>query len=82
VAVELEIIEKYCKGCGLCVAVCPHGTIFIKDKVNERGVNAAALKKGYVCKACMKCVLVCPEACIEIRKSEGRPAKSPARKSR
>ena len=67
-AVDVRVIEKYCKGCGLCVEVCPHGTIFIRETVNEKGVNAADLKKDYVCKACMNCVLVCPEACIEIRK--------------
>jgi 2-oxoglutarate ferredoxin oxidoreductase subunit delta len=75
VAVEVKVIEKYCKGCGLCVAVCPNGTIFIRDVVNDQGVNAAAVKKDYLCKACMKCVLVCPEACIEIRRTEARASK-------
>jgi len=72
VAVEVKLIEKFCKGCGLCVSVCPNGAIFIKSEINENGINAASLKKDYLCKACMKCVLVCPEACIEIRKIGAR----------
>jgi 2-oxoglutarate ferredoxin oxidoreductase subunit delta len=82
VAVEVKVVEKYCKGCGLCVAVCPNGTIFIRDVVNDKGVNAAAVKNEYLCKACMKCVLVCPEACIEITKTEAGGSKRVSAKAR
>jgi 2-oxoglutarate ferredoxin oxidoreductase subunit delta len=68
VAAKVKIDEKLCKGCALCIAVCPNGSIFTKETVNEKGVNTAGLKKGYICKACMACVLICPDACIEIRK--------------
>ena len=66
--VEVAIVEKFCKGCGLCVAICPNGMIFLKEAVNEQGVNAAEIKDEHACKACMNCVLVCPDACIEIKK--------------
>ena len=67
-AVEVKIVEKYCKGCGLCIAICPKGKIFLKEEVNKKGVSAADVRDDSDCKACMQCVLVCPEACIEIKK--------------
>jgi len=68
VEVEVKVLEKYCKGCGLCVVMCPKDKIFLKAKVNKQGINAADVRDNSECKACMQCVLVCPEACIEIKK--------------
>jgi 2-oxoglutarate ferredoxin oxidoreductase subunit delta len=82
VAIEVELVEKYCKGCGLCVAVCPHGVIYMKETVNEKGVNAAGVKNDGACKGCMNCVLVCPEACIAIRKLEAAAAEAKSSKTR
>ena len=67
-AATVRINDKYCKGCGLCVEVCAEDVLYMKDVINEVGINAAAVKSDGICKACMNCCLICPDACIEIEK--------------
>ncbi len=57
-------IEK-CKGCGLCVAVCPKGSIVICEQSNSKGYCPARPTNGD-CTGCALCALVCPDAVIEV----------------
>lgn len=56
--VSVVIDQERCSGCGLCIKVCPSGTI--------------SLKKGKACVtgdrslSCGHCMAVCPESAIEI----------------
>ncbi len=64
--IEVKIDERFCKGCGLCVAVCPADVLVIKETVNAYGVNAASPCDGSECKGCLRCTDICPDAAIEI----------------
>jgi 2-oxoglutarate ferredoxin oxidoreductase subunit delta len=65
-------IER-CKGCGLCVAVCPKHGIVISKKSNKSGyfpaqaTNSNSFDKLTTnCTGCAVCAIVCPDAAIEV----------------
>ena len=65
----IDIVVDRCKGCELCVSVCPKKCIELdSNAVNVKGVNPAKYVGG--CIACGSCVLVCPDVCIELYKEE------------
>lgn len=57
--VKIEIIEKYCKGCHICVEFCP------KDVLEMKGFTAA-VKNLDACIKCMQCELRCPDFAIKV----------------
>ena len=68
--VSVIIDEEVCKGCGLCVSVCPRNALGFTQHLNSRGFHPAVLLKGDDCTACAQCALMCPDACVTILKSE------------
>jgi 2-oxoglutarate ferredoxin oxidoreductase subunit delta len=62
---KIIIDTERCKGCGLCITVCPKGNIAISAESNKSGYFPAETKNGE-CTACTRCAIVCPEAIIEI----------------
>jgi 2-oxoglutarate ferredoxin oxidoreductase subunit delta len=67
--VTIIIEDEICKGCGLCVDVCPHGAMGFADHINTRGFHPAVLRHPEKCTACGHCALMCPDACIKILRS-------------
>lgn len=67
--VTLIIDEEICKGCGLCITVCPHHVMGLARHINTRGFHPAAALSPDKCTACAQCALMCPDACITILKS-------------
>ncbi|MHC4695051.1 MAG: 4Fe-4S binding protein [Planctomycetota bacterium] len=57
-------IER-CKGCGLCVMVCPKGSIIISEQSNKNGFFPAK-SDNTDCTGCGACAIICPEAIIEV----------------
>lgn len=58
-APRIEIIEKYCKGCGICVEFCPKKVLEIK------GIYAS-VKNLEACIKCGQCELRCPDFAIKV----------------
>ena len=61
-------IER-CKGCGLCVAVCPKNGIVISKKSNKSGYFSAQAVNAD-CTGCAVCALVCPDVAIEVQQDD------------
>ena len=55
-----------CKGCGLCVSVCPKQNIKMSDEVNQTGHQYAQLIDKNKCTGCGLCFQMCPDLVIEI----------------
>lgn len=72
---RIEIESQRCKGCALCVPVCPQGVIQMADGFNAKGYHPAELvdPEGK-CTGCMLCAVMCPEAAITVYRAE-RPRK-------
>jgi len=79
---KIVIDTERCKGCGLCITVCPKNNIEISRESNKNGYSPAQ-PKNTGCTACACCAIVCPEAIIEIYMEEAdriRIATTAARK--
>jgi 2-oxoglutarate ferredoxin oxidoreductase subunit delta len=62
---KIIIDSERCKGCGLCVIVCPKDSIVISKKSNKKGYfPAQATDSG--CTGCAMCAIICPDAVIEV----------------
>jgi 2-oxoglutarate ferredoxin oxidoreductase subunit delta len=58
-------IEK-CKGCGVCIANCPTGTLSLNKEVNGKGYNYAYMANPETCTGCTNCATVCPDTVITV----------------
>jgi len=61
-----EIDANRCKGCGLCVAVCPKKVLEISDEVSPKGYFPAYQARPEDCVFCTTCCIMCPDVAIEI----------------
>ena len=58
-----------CKGCGLCVAVCPKKIVVLDtEKLNSSGYHPAAITDMEACIACAFCASMCPDCVITVEK--------------
>ena len=60
---EVNIAERFCKRCGICVEFCPKKVLEI---INQELV----IKNGEACIGCGLCELMCPDFAIEIRERD------------
>jgi len=63
---KVRVHQKYCKGCGLCVPVCPKKILYMSVAVNRRGVHIAEVHEEIACTGCPFCAAMCPDAAIEV----------------
>ncbi|MDD3345629.1 MAG: 4Fe-4S dicluster domain-containing protein [Candidatus Omnitrophica bacterium] len=65
---KVIINRERCKGCFLCVSVCPKRLIKKGSKLNKRGSNFVEIDPAGVCVGCARCAIICPDCCIEVYK--------------
>jgi 2-oxoglutarate ferredoxin oxidoreductase subunit delta len=58
-------VEK-CKGCDLCVQVCPTSVIRLAGDVNGKGYHYAYMETPEACTGCTNCAMVCPDTVITV----------------
>jgi 2-oxoglutarate ferredoxin oxidoreductase subunit delta len=75
-ALRVVITTEQCKGCGLCVAVCPTGVLAL-GPLNAMGYPAVTLVDNARCTSCAACAMVCPESAVAVFKP-ARPARKEA----
>jgi 2-oxoglutarate ferredoxin oxidoreductase subunit delta len=54
------IREKYCKGCGICVAFCPRQLLVLKN-------GKVFPERPQICIGCRMCEFRCPDFAIEVK---------------
>ena len=66
---NVSINHERCKGCGLCVDVCPKKIMkLMSDFMNAKGLHPAQVTDQEKCIACAFCATMCPDAVITIEK--------------
>ena len=75
---KVEIDRERCKGCHLCLEVCPTESLEKAEELNRKGYQPASFisnekkeaegKKG--CTGCTSCAIVCPEVAIEVYRAQ------------
>jgi 2-oxoglutarate ferredoxin oxidoreductase subunit delta len=72
---KIEIDRERCKGCYICVSVCPSGNLTVDEQMNKKGYRPASFdtaggenKKG--CTGCAMCATVCPDVAIEVYRAK------------
>ena len=66
---KVTIREDVCKGCGLCVSVCPKKILELqKEVLNAKGYHPAGVTEPEKCIACAMCATMCPDVAIKVEK--------------
>ena len=65
-----HIDNERCKGCGLCVAICPKKVLELSDKVNPKGYFPAFRARPDDCIYCAMCATMCPDVAITLTEVE------------
>ena len=66
---KLTFNEQRCKGCGLCVPVCPKKIVSLRtDTINEKGYHPAGCVDLSQSIACAFCARMCPDCVITVEK--------------
>ena len=58
-----------CKGCELCIAVCPRQILALDlSTINKKGYHPAGVTDIEKCIACACCARMCPDSVITVEK--------------
>jgi 2-oxoglutarate ferredoxin oxidoreductase subunit delta len=68
---RIFIAESRCKGCQLCITVCPKRIVGMSERFNALGYRPSRFSdKSMQCTGCMLCALICPEAAITVYRGD------------
>jgi 2-oxoglutarate ferredoxin oxidoreductase subunit delta len=64
---KLIIRTDRCKGCELCISVCPKRVLKIDEvNVNVKGYHPVTVANAEDCIGCGSCALMCPDGIINV----------------
>lgn len=67
-AVYLNFDKNRCKGCMLCVSVCPKHILALDSGTNAKGYRPVMCTDLDSCIGCASCARICPDSIITIKK--------------
>lgn len=62
------VVPNLCKGCAICISVCPRDAIVSSSERNDYGDPTVRIQDE-LCTGCGACALLCPDGAI--RETEG-----------
>ena len=70
---RVDVDEKFCKACELCVQACPQDVLALSaSRINTRGYHPVELIQAG-CTGCGICAIVCPEAALAVYRELAQP---------
>jgi len=72
---KIAVDRELCKGCHICIEVCPNNRIEVDESLNNKGYSPARPKENLSegekgCVGCAMCATVCPEVAIEVYRAQ------------
>jgi 2-oxoglutarate ferredoxin oxidoreductase subunit delta len=63
---QVYLIPERCKGCNICVELCPKEVLLVSTQINTKGYHYPEIALGMeeACVQCDFCTVVCPEFAI------------------
>jgi len=71
----LTVKAQYCKGCGLCVEICPTGTLQLQDDPESKFGVSVTVDAQEFCIGCKMCEARCPDFAIFVNYSNEETSK-------
>ncbi len=66
---RITVDAGFCKGCGLCVDVCPFHIIELDpNTITQKGYHPAHCIDVDRCTGCATCALMCPDVAIKVER--------------
>lgn len=62
------LYSQYCKGCGICIELCPLRILKWSQLQNSDGYDVPFLPEPEKCTGCRVCEITCPEMAIDVIK--------------
>ncbi|MCL2821933.1 MAG: 4Fe-4S dicluster domain-containing protein [Firmicutes bacterium] len=63
---KVEFAGELCKGCSLCLGVCPKKILRLGEKTNKKGYNVVECTDMSQCTGCTACAVMCPDLVISV----------------
>jgi len=63
---RIEVIEDFCKGCEICVAVCPRNVLEMEADPTRWVGSVVKVVRPEACTRCMLCEVHCPDFAIKV----------------
>lgn len=67
-AIHLTFQRDRCKGCGLCISLCPKHILALDTTANLKGYHPVVCTDEASCIGCASCAKICPDSIITIQK--------------
>ncbi len=68
--VKIVINAERCKGCGLCLEVCPNKVLRMSSAFNSLGSHFVEVEREEACTGCCRCAIICPDVVFELYRTE------------
>ena len=62
----IRLDEEYCKGCYICISVCPSKVLDRASLVGPKGFCPVIEVHSKACTQCLLCEFLCPDLAIEV----------------
>ncbi len=62
----IQVNHEWCKGCYLCIEMCPRQVLDVDRMTFVRGIHPVVVARPQECTGCRQCELLCPDLAIQV----------------